>query len=51
MAMAQDPVCHMTVDEAKAIRAEHDGKTYYFCAQSCKERFLANPERYLPAKS
>lgn len=48
--MAKDPVCHMNVDEAKAtIIAEHDGETYYFCAQRCKERFLAEPDRYLPA--
>jgi Cu+-exporting ATPase len=49
--MAIDPVCHMRVDETKAIRAEHDGKTYYFCAQVCKDRFLADPPRYLTPKT
>lgn len=48
--MAKDPVCNMTVDETKAIQAEHGGQTYYFCAQVCKERFLADPGRYLDAK-
>jgi len=46
--MAKDPVCHMNVDEAKArFTAEHDGQTYYFCAQVCKDRFQADPGRYL----
>lgn len=49
--MAKDPVCHMTVDESKAtIKAEHDAKTYYFCAPGCKERFLADPAKYLGSK-
>ena len=38
--MAKDPVCGMTVDEKKSIRAERDGKTYYFCSQKCKEKFM-----------
>lgn len=46
--MAKDPVCNMNVDESKAtIKAEHGGETYYFCAQGCKDRFLADPGRYL----
>ncbi len=45
---AKDPVCGMSVDPATAVhRAEHGGQTYYFCAQRCKERFLADPQRYL----
>ena len=35
MTMAKDPVCGMTVDEKTAIRAEHQGKTHYFCAAGC----------------
>ncbi|MCL6595697.1 MAG: YHS domain-containing protein [Firmicutes bacterium] len=49
--MAKDPVCQMNVDETKAIKAEHDGQTYYFCAQGCKDRFLNDPERYLKRNS
>jgi len=43
-----DPVCGMTVtkDEA-ACSYDHKGKTYYFCAASCKEDFAAAPEKYL----
>ena len=45
---AVDPVCGMTVDPAHAAAsAEYDGKTYYFCAVSCAEKFRADPQRYL----
>jgi len=43
-----DPVCGMYVDPARAKhRAEHAGRTYLFCCGGCRERFLADPERYL----
>jgi uncharacterized membrane protein YraQ (UPF0718 family) len=36
----RDPVCGMEVDpEETAHTIEHDGQTYYFCSQSCKESF------------
>jgi xanthine dehydrogenase accessory factor len=47
---AIDPVCNMTVTVATAKhKAEHGGRTYYFCCGGCRERFLAAPERYLGA--
>ena len=36
-----DPICGMTVDEATALQAERDGETYYFCSESCRQKFLA----------
>jgi len=43
-----DPVCGMTVDPSRTThRAEHAGKTYYFCAPGCKKTFDADPEKYL----
>ena len=46
----RDPVCGMTVEVATAgHRAEHAGRTYYFCCGGCRERFLATPDRYVPA--
>lgn len=46
--MAVDPVCKMQVDENKnAGTSEHKGKTYYFCAASCKRKFDENPEKYV----
>jgi len=45
---AIDPVCGMTVRVAGArYQAQHAGRDFYFCAASCRERFLASPERYL----
>jgi Cu+-exporting ATPase len=39
----QDPICGMTVDEATAIHAERDGKTFYFCGEHCRQKFLSSP--------
>jgi Cu+-exporting ATPase len=44
----KDPVCGMTVDPHTAKhRHEHRGHTYYFCNPRCREKFIANPEKYL----
>ncbi|OGW51845.1 MAG: YHS domain-containing protein [Nitrospirae bacterium RBG_13_43_8] len=46
--MAKDPVCNMDVDEKKAAATSvHKGKTYYFCAKGCKERFDGEPEKFV----
>jgi xanthine dehydrogenase accessory factor len=46
----RDPVCGMTVEVATARhKAEHDGRTYYFCCGGCRQRFLAAPERFVDA--
>ncbi len=48
--MAIDPVCNMQVDEEDAeFTAQYDGKTYYFCSESCKEEFQSDPEEYVTA--
>ena len=45
---AIDPVCGMTVaiETAKHTHS-HAGRTHYFCNPKCKERFIADPLRYL----
>jgi len=44
----KDPVCGMTVNPATAkYQADHDGATFYFCAARCREKFIADPKRYL----
>lgn len=46
--MAKDPVCGMEVDEKKAkATTTYKGKTYYFCAKACKERFDREPEKFV----
>ena len=43
-----DPVCMMTVDPATAQwHSEFNGKTYYFCAPSCKRSFDKDPAAYV----
>lgn len=49
--MATDPVCGMAVDpHATPHRAEHGGRPYYFCSARCREKFLAEPERWLEGR-
>jgi uncharacterized membrane protein YraQ (UPF0718 family)/YHS domain-containing protein len=38
---ATDPVCGMKVDRTKALTAERNGKTLYFCSEGCRKKFLA----------
>jgi Cu+-exporting ATPase len=46
-----DPVCGMTVDPTTAAgRYDYQGKTYYFCAVSCLDKFKADPERFLKSE-
>ena len=46
----KDPVCGMDVDPHTAThRAEHQGRTYYFCSAGCRTKFIENPARYLDA--
>ena len=46
--MAKDPICGMDVKEGEAAATyEYKGKTYYFCAVGCKEKFAQDPERYV----
>jgi YHS domain-containing protein len=43
----KDPVCGMKVSPANAATsAEHAGRTWHFCNQSCLTKFQADPGRY-----
>ena len=45
---ATDPVCGMQVDPAASTHhSTHDGVEYHFCAARCRERFIADPLKYL----
>jgi YHS domain-containing protein len=45
--MEKDVVCGMQVDPAKAAgTSQYNGQTYYFCSQSCKTKFDANPAQF-----
>src|SRR5581483_6028678 len=46
--LVKDPVCGMDVDPHSAgNKAEHGGRTYYFCSARCRERFAAEPTKYV----
>lgn len=43
-----DPICGMTVEpESAAGSVVYEGQTYYFCGQSCLDRFRADPAKAL----
>lgn len=43
----KDPVCGMVVSRLTAPATyEYEGKTYYFCAGVCRDKFEADPEKY-----
>src|SRR5882672_6813052 len=47
--MAIDPICGMSVDEAapKGGTHLHAGTTYYFCSETCRNKFAEDPESAL----
>jgi len=43
-----DPVCDMQIEvEDAAGQSDYEGRTYYFCSPVCKEKFDANPTRFI----
>jgi YHS domain-containing protein len=41
--ITRDPVCGMDVDESSPVRVEHNGITYLFCSEKCRQKFLRDP--------
>ena len=47
-----DPVCGMTISPEDAVgHVTHDGQTYYFCNESCLDRFRDDPEQFSPSEA
>jgi YHS domain-containing protein len=45
--LAVDPVCHMTVRaEAGTLHEHYQGRDIYFCSETCRASFLANPGKF-----
>ncbi|AWV07288.1 heavy metal translocating P-type ATPase [Marilutibacter maris] len=43
-----DPVCGMRVDpQTSTHRHDHEGRIYHFCSARCREKFAADPQRWL----
>jgi len=52
LAVAIDPVCGMKVKrETAKHRFEYRGQEYLFCGGRCRERFEADPEKFLKPKA
>src|SRR6266850_2432983 len=42
-----DPVCGMQVDpSAAAARVTHEGREFFFCTPTCRNKFVADPTKY-----
>ncbi|HEV7411721.1 MAG TPA: heavy metal translocating P-type ATPase [Bradyrhizobium sp.] len=49
--LATDPVCGMSVDPQTAKhRLAYKGQDYFFCSGRCRERFEAEPDKFLQPK-
>jgi Cu(I)/Ag(I) efflux system membrane fusion protein len=52
--MVHDPVCGMALDRHKAAASGHmeiyNGETLAFCSDKCRDKFKANPSKYLDDK-
>jgi len=45
---ATDLACGIKVKKSEAkVSYEYKGKTYYFCSEECKEKFVKDPEKYI----
>ena len=40
---SEDPVCRTLIPKQQAVRLRQDGKTYYFCSDSCCDQFTGEP--------
>jgi Cu+-exporting ATPase len=41
--MAKDPICGMTVAETFSLHTERGGKTFFFCSEHCRQKFITQP--------
>ncbi|WP_316736996.1 YHS domain-containing protein [Pedobacter aquatilis] len=42
-----DPVCKMKIKPNGAKTSVHNKTTYYFCSEGCKQKFMAEPTKYV----
>jgi YHS domain-containing protein len=52
LADTRDPVCGMTLKASEiAFQENYKGKTFNFCSDSCRKKFLADPAKYAAEKA
>jgi protein SCO1/2 len=44
---AVDPVCGMEVRRVRAPRIDYSGRRYFFCSDTCRSKFEADPRKYV----
>lgn len=50
--LSRDPVCGMDLNVRQTdLQSEYRGRKFFFCAPSCRDRFILDPEKYLPDSS
>ncbi|MGM9476006.1 YHS domain-containing protein [Pedobacter sp. GSP4] len=42
-----DPVCKMKIKSSTAKTTVYNKESYFFCSESCKQKFLAEPAKYV----
>ncbi|WP_316829375.1 YHS domain-containing protein [Pedobacter aquatilis] len=42
-----DPVCNMKIKQTGSKTTTFNKVSYYFCSESCKQKFLAEPSKYV----
>ncbi len=47
--LGKDLVCDMEVTDSTYV-FDYEGKTYFFCAEHCKDEFQKEPQKYLSKK-
>ena len=48
LGVVRDPVCGMTVDHASSKhQVTHQRRVSHFCSNGCREKFVADPARYM----
>jgi YHS domain-containing protein len=43
--LVQDPMCQTFIPRTEALKAQRDGKDYFFCSEGCLKRFLRGGSR------
>ncbi len=47
VAIEKDVICGMDVEADSPIRVLHGGRTYLFCSEGCRARFVKSPDAFL----
>ena len=49
--VVRDPVCGMEVEPSStSLKHDYEDQTYYFCSVSCRDKFIADPNKYINPK-